>query len=147
MGWKPRADAAADWAVFLRAVNVGGRTPLPMARLRELLADLGARDVATYIQSGNAVFAASSDLGRAIQPALEDALERELGFAVPVVLRGIADLQAVLAANPFADSGTPIANGMSDYFALLNKRDGGINGVKLVVEECETGYKTDVGVE
>lgn len=47
----------------------------------------------------------------------------------------------------FADSGTPIANGMSDYFALLNKRDGGINGVKLVVEECETGYKTDVGVE
>ena len=49
--------------------------------------------------------------------------------------------------GPFADSGTPIANGLNDYFALLNKRDGGINGVKLVVEECETGYKTDVGVE
>lgn len=47
----------------------------------------------------------------------------------------------------FADSGTPIANGLSDYFELLNTRDGGINGVKLIVEECETGYKTDVGVE
>jgi branched-chain amino acid transport system substrate-binding protein len=47
----------------------------------------------------------------------------------------------------FADSGTPIANGMSDYMQLLNVRDGGINGVKLIVEECETGYKTDVGVE
>ena len=47
----------------------------------------------------------------------------------------------------FADSGTPIANGLSDYFTLLNVRDGGINGVKLIVEECETGYKTDVGVE
>lgn len=47
----------------------------------------------------------------------------------------------------FADSGTPVANGMSDYLALLNQRDGGINGVKLDVEECETSYKTDVGVE
>ncbi len=47
----------------------------------------------------------------------------------------------------FADSGTPIANGLNDYFQLLNARDGGINGVKLIVEECETGYKTDVGVE
>ncbi|RMD63138.1 MAG: ABC transporter permease [Alphaproteobacteria bacterium] len=49
--------------------------------------------------------------------------------------------------GPFADSGTPIANGLNDYFQLLNTRDGGINGVKLIVEECETGYKTDVGVE
>ena len=49
--------------------------------------------------------------------------------------------------GPFADSGTPVANGMSDYLQLLNKRDGGINGVKIRVEECETGYKTDVGVE
>ena len=36
---------------------------------------------------------------------------------------------------------------MSGLLALLNKRDGGINGVKLDVEECETSYKTDVGVE
>jgi len=107
MGWKPRTGAAANWAVFLRAVNVGGRKPLPMARLRELLADVGARDAATYIQSGNAVFAASSNDGDAIRSALEEALERELGFEVPVVLRGVDDLKAVLAANPFADSGTP----------------------------------------
>ena len=32
-------------------------------------------------------------------------------------------------------------------WTLLNERDGGINGVKIVFEECETGYATDKGVE
>jgi len=47
----------------------------------------------------------------------------------------------------FAGSGIPIANGMADYLNMLNERDGGIGGVKLVVEECETGYDTKKGVE
>src|SRR6187397_1255875 len=49
--------------------------------------------------------------------------------------------------GPFAGSGIPIANGMHDYLAMLNERDGGIGGVKLNVEECETGYDTKKGVE
>jgi branched-chain amino acid transport system substrate-binding protein len=49
--------------------------------------------------------------------------------------------------GPFAGSGIPIANGMSDYLNMLNERDGGIGGVKIVVEECETGYDTKKGVE
>jgi branched-chain amino acid transport system substrate-binding protein len=49
--------------------------------------------------------------------------------------------------GPFAGSGIPIANGMSDYLNMLNARDGGIGGVKIVVEECETGYDTKKGVE
>lgn len=48
--------------------------------------------------------------------------------------------------GPFAGSGIPVANGMVDYFTMLNERDGGINGVKLVVEECETGYNTEKGI-
>ena len=49
--------------------------------------------------------------------------------------------------GPFAGSGIPIANGMADYLDMLNERDGGIGGVKLIVEECETGYDTKQGVE
>jgi branched-chain amino acid transport system substrate-binding protein len=48
--------------------------------------------------------------------------------------------------GPFANSGIPIANGMADYLNMLNERDGGIGGVKLNVEECETGYNTEKGV-
>jgi len=49
--------------------------------------------------------------------------------------------------GPFANSGIPIANGMHDYLTMLNERDGGIGGVKINVEECETGYDTKKGVE
>ncbi len=49
--------------------------------------------------------------------------------------------------GPFSVGGIPIANGLHDYFTMLNERDGGIGGVKLTVEECETGYDTKKGVE
>jgi branched-chain amino acid transport system substrate-binding protein len=49
--------------------------------------------------------------------------------------------------GPYGGSGTPIANGISDYLNMLNERDGGIGGVKIIVEECETGYDTKKGIE
>ncbi len=53
----------------------------------------------------------------------------------------------VYRTGPYAPSGIPIANGFVDYFTLLNERDGGINGVKVAWEECETQYDTKQGVE
>ena len=49
--------------------------------------------------------------------------------------------------GPYAPNGTPWANGKQDYLKMINARDGGINGVKITFEECETGYATDRGVE
>src|SRR5687767_10200058 len=49
--------------------------------------------------------------------------------------------------GPYAPGGSGIAGGMIDYFQLLNERDGGINGVKLTWEKCETEYRNDRGVE
>ncbi len=48
--------------------------------------------------------------------------------------------------GPVAPNATPFANGYADYLKLVNLR-GGINGVKTLVEECETAYATDRGVE
>ena len=53
----------------------------------------------------------------------------------------------VYRTGPYAPSGTPWANGKQDYLKLVNERDGGINGVKITYEECETSYATDKGVE
>jgi branched-chain amino acid transport system substrate-binding protein len=53
----------------------------------------------------------------------------------------------VYRTGPYAPSGIPIANGFVDYFTLLNERDGGINGIKVAWEECETQYDTKQGVE
>ena len=74
---------------------------------------------------------------------------------IAVPLAGTVSAQAkemfipslVYRTGPYAPSGTPFANGLWDYLAMLNERDGGVNGVRLVVEECETQYDTKQGVE
>ncbi|MCH8808516.1 MAG: ABC transporter substrate-binding protein [Proteobacteria bacterium] len=76
-----------------------------------------------------------------------------------VGLSGVAATSPVLAdgehfipmlvyrTGPYAPSGIPIANGFRDYYKLINARDGGVNGVKIAFEECETEYNTKLGVE
>jgi branched-chain amino acid transport system substrate-binding protein len=49
--------------------------------------------------------------------------------------------------GPYAPSGIPYADGVTDYFTLLNERDGGIGGEKIRLIECETAYNTEKGVE
>ncbi|MCP4328943.1 MAG: ABC transporter substrate-binding protein [Alphaproteobacteria bacterium] len=49
--------------------------------------------------------------------------------------------------GPYANTGEPLMGGYMDYMRMINARDGGVNGVKLVYEECETGYKPDRMVE
>ncbi|MGH8718343.1 MAG: ABC transporter substrate-binding protein [Burkholderiales bacterium] len=49
--------------------------------------------------------------------------------------------------GPYAAGGSGFYSGYIDYLDMLNKRDGGIGGVKLTWEECETEYKNDRGVE
>jgi branched-chain amino acid transport system substrate-binding protein len=53
----------------------------------------------------------------------------------------------VYRTGPYAPNGIPFADGFVDYLKLINERDGGVNGVKITYEECETGYATDRGVE
>ena len=74
----------------------------------------------------------------AIGPMVTRAVAQENTIFIPLL---------VYRTGPYAPNGIPSANGFNDYFNLLNERDGGINGIKLVWEECETQYKTDVGVE
>ena len=80
-------------------------------------------------------------------------------FAMALVLGGAAFTAPALAQNEqfipnlvyrtgaYAPNGVPFANGVADYYNLVNERDGGINGVKIVFEECEFGYATDRGIE
>ena len=49
--------------------------------------------------------------------------------------------------GPYAAGGSGIYGGMLDYMNMINARDGGINGVKLTYEKCETEYNNARGVE
>ena len=77
-----------------------------------------------------------------------------LGVAVGAVMMAAPALAAEqfvamlsYRVGPYAAGGTGFYGGYIDYLDMLNKRDGGINGIKITWEECETEYKNDRGVE
>src|SRR5207249_4398431 len=49
--------------------------------------------------------------------------------------------------GPYAAGGSGIFGGFIDYINMLNARDGGVNGVKITYEKCETEYNNARGVE
>ncbi|HCY13524.1 MAG TPA: ABC transporter permease [Gammaproteobacteria bacterium] len=53
----------------------------------------------------------------------------------------------VYRTGPYAAGGSGFFGGILDWVTMLNMRDGGINGVKITWEECETAYNSDRGVE
>lgn len=95
------------FVALLRGINVGGKNILPMDELRDLLATLGCEDIATYIQSGNAVFRhheTTADLSEMIAAAVSS----EFGFQISVMVQTASEFAAVVAANPFvADVSEP----------------------------------------
>lgn len=95
------------FVALLRGVNVGGGTVLPMADFRAALEELGARDVATHIRSGNAVFR-SGAMDRPARDGFARALSSALvlrGGSHPecLILAGSA-FEAACAANPFPEA-------------------------------------------
>jgi len=91
------------FVALLRGINVGGHRKVPMARLREVLGEAGFADVATYLQSGNAVVTAPDTDPQAVASHIEQAIAAAFGFDVDVLVRSGAELDAVIAANPFAE--------------------------------------------
>jgi uncharacterized protein (DUF1697 family) len=93
------------YVALLRGVNVGGKNLLPMQDLTSLFLDAGCRDVRTFLQSGNVLFrAGSGDADRRIE-RVESAIRAKFGFAAPIILRRVRDLERVERNNPYRQSG------------------------------------------
>ena len=94
------------WVALLRAVNVGGTGKVPMAALREHLGTRGFADVTTYIQSGNVVLSAGTfdDDPVAVARGVEETIAEHFGHRTDVLVRSAAQMQSVLAANPYGDA-------------------------------------------
>lgn len=105
------------WIALLRGVNVGGHRKVPMARLREVVADLGHRDVATYVQSGNVVFTGPDDGPAEVAAGLEEGLAGAFGFEVQVVLRTRDELAGVVGGDPLRDVATDPAKHLVVFLA------------------------------
>jgi uncharacterized protein (DUF1697 family) len=87
------------YAALLRAVNLVKYNRIAMGELRTILAELGYTDVATHLQSGNAIF--TSELPpAALERDIADALADRAGLSCAVMVRSGPDLAAIVAANP-----------------------------------------------
>lgn len=84
-------------------------------------------------------------LSKYLLPAL---LAAGTALSFPAVAEDVVNVTNLsYRTGPFAATGTPVMNGQRDYMLMLNARDGGVNGVKIDYQECETGYNTEKGVE
>ncbi len=91
----------ATHVVRLRGVNVGGHNRLPMADLRAVLVGLGCSDVATYLQSGNAVCTTTGSPDD-VASTVAASLASERGLSVPVMARSADQWTTLVAVNPLA---------------------------------------------
>ncbi len=77
-----------------------GGNVLKMERLREVCAGLGAKNVRTYVQSGNVVFEAAGSASH-WEKKLERRLASESRLPASVMVRTAAEIARVAAGNPF----------------------------------------------
>jgi uncharacterized protein (DUF1697 family) len=90
----------SQWIALLRGINVGGHNKIPMAELRTVCASIGWQNVATYIQSGNIVFAAEGSLSN-LEKQLTDAIASHFGHRIHTIVRPAAAWPLYIRINPF----------------------------------------------
>ena len=89
------------YIAFLRAINVGGQQLIKMEVLRRIFESLGLKNVRTYIQSGNIIFASTSTNSTALTRKIENKLKEVTGHEVTVILRKFSEIEVLVKQNPF----------------------------------------------
>ncbi len=115
------------YVALLRGINVGGNNILPMKEFRALLTSLGCEDVATYIQSGNAVFASSGKASK-LSELIADGIESGFGFRPSVMVLTAGDFEAIATGNPFS---VPADEANQVHISFLQKPALKANTVRL----------------
>jgi uncharacterized protein (DUF1697 family) len=99
------------YVAFLRGMNLGGRR-IRNEDLRRHFEELGFEEVASFRASGNVIFGASKREAEArLGKRIEDGLGERLGYEVPVFLRGIEEVAAIAAREPFDASSVARSKG------------------------------------
>jgi uncharacterized protein (DUF1697 family) len=95
------------YVALLRGINVGRANRIAMADLRRVVGEAGGRDVVTYVNSGNVVLDHDEPDEAVLGERLERAVAEALGVSPRVLVRSAAELDEVVAANPFPEEDDP----------------------------------------
>lgn len=94
------------YIALFRGINVGGKNILPMNELVVLLEDIGARNIKTYIQSGNAIFQSEENNILQLSERLTIEIMRRHGFEPCVLILGLDEIETAMLENPFPEAET-----------------------------------------
>ncbi len=89
---------------LLRGINVGGKRRILMADLKDLYSNLGFSNCISYIQSGNVIFEHSEQSTSELANKIEDAVKKEYGFDVPVIVMRTDALKEAIQTNPYTET-------------------------------------------
>ncbi len=142
------------YIAMLRGINVSGQKIVRMERLRQSFAGLGFWNVETYVQSGNIVFLAPSTLPSTLAKRVSEAILRDFGFSVPVLIKTLREMEIVIKGNPFVmEKGIDLSklhvtflsnvvskSALRNLEALPTKRDRFSLGHQKVYLYCPGGY-------
>jgi uncharacterized protein (DUF1697 family) len=92
--------AGMRYVALLRGINVGGKSTIRMADLKECVEALGYDDVSTFIASGNVLFETKERSAAKLESAIERALERRFQLPITVVVRSRAEVGRIVKAIP-----------------------------------------------
>ena len=118
-------------------INVGGNRIVKMAELRSFFEDLGFGDVATYVQSGNAVFRSGEGDAATLTSRLEAAFEKKWGFQSRIMVRDADWFERLVEQNPYPH----IAGEPTKLHAYVLEREPTDEEVARLSEKC-TGPET-----
>ena len=127
----------ATWIAFLRGINVGGNSLLPMKELTALMEKSGCADIRTYIQSGNVVFSATKAQAQQLPKHIGAHVMKTRGFTPGVLVLGTAELKRAADANPYPKA-TPEPKSLHLFFlgAAPKSPDlDALNRIKTASEE------------
>ena len=85
---------------MLRGINVGQGKIVKMERLRSSFEALGFDSVRTYLQSGNVVFESEQESAAGLSKKIEEKIQRDFGFTVPVLVKSSKEIAQIVSDNP-----------------------------------------------
>jgi uncharacterized protein (DUF1697 family) len=89
------------YVALLRGINVTGKNMIRMETLRATFEALGFEDVKSYINSGNLVFKTVRTDDAKLAKKIHDAIQRDFGFDISVMVRPITEVREIVAWDPF----------------------------------------------
>ena len=129
------------YVALFRGINVGKAKRIAMADLRALLDKLGYADVATLLNSGNAVFTGNAEPAATHAARIREAVQKKLGVDALVIVKSAKDVAAIITGNAIGKHATDA----SKLLVAVTNAPSGLAKIRVLSRESWGAEKLHVG--